>query len=177
MVCDDTPTPAEVHDGAPESAGLFLMADLITVDRSGWPPGPWDGEPFDRQEWVDPDTGLGCLVRRGPLGAWCGYVAVNDTHPWYEVDHTIPAGLVGVHGGLTYSGPCRPEVGICHTPAPGDTDRVWWFGFDCAHFGDIVPRLLVAADGLDFAHARYRTVDYARAECTCLARQLAEHAC
>lgn len=28
---------------------------------------------------------------------------------------------------------------ICHVPEPGRPDNVWWFGFDCAHSGDLCP--------------------------------------
>jgi hypothetical protein len=88
--------------------------------------GPWDQEP-DRDLWKH--AGLACLVNRGPMGAWCGYVAVPPGHPahrkhYNEVD-------VEVHGGLTYSEECQGV--ICHTPKPGEPDDVWWLGFDCGH--------------------------------------------
>lgn len=35
---------------------------------------------------------------------------------------------LAVHGGLTYSDRCHDD--ICHVPAPGEPDDVWWFGFD-----------------------------------------------
>lgn len=28
---------------------------------------------------------------------------------------------------------------ICHKVEPGETDDVWWLGFDCAHLGDFSP--------------------------------------
>lgn len=49
-------------------------------DKTLWGDGPWQTEP-DRKEWIDPATGLTCLIVRGPVGALCGYVGVPDTHP------------------------------------------------------------------------------------------------
>ena len=55
------------------------MTDIKTasfVDKSAWDRGPWDDEP-DRVEWRVPELPqLACLVVRGPLGSWCGYVGV-----------------------------------------------------------------------------------------------------
>jgi hypothetical protein len=35
---------------------------------------------------------------------------------------------------------CAMEAhAICHVPAPGRPEHVWWFGFDCAHSGDLSP--------------------------------------
>src|SRR5690606_28176723 len=52
------------------------------TDRTGWPSGPWDGEP-DKAVWVDETTGLDCMIVRGPVGALCGYVGVKEGHPWH----------------------------------------------------------------------------------------------
>ena len=58
---------------------------------------------------------------------------------------------------------------ICHVPLPGESDDVWWFGFDCAHSGDLVPSMLAfgASIGDD-----YRSLDYVIDECSDLAKQL-----
>lgn len=45
------------------------------VDKSGWARGVWDSEP-DKIQWQDAETGLPCLIVRGPVGALCGYVGV-----------------------------------------------------------------------------------------------------
>lgn len=51
------------------------------VDRSGWPPGPWDGEP-DRAAWTDAGTGLACRIERVPgSGHLAGIVALPPGHP------------------------------------------------------------------------------------------------
>lgn len=66
-------------------------------------------------------------------------------------------------------------ISICHIPAPGEPDDVWWFGFDCAHSGDVSPgmsreyRMNIPGD-------TYRNVAYVREECRSLAEQLAKNA-
>lgn len=118
------------------------MKEWTNVDKSDWGDGPWQSEP-DKVVWVDPATDLDCMIHRGPSGALCGYVGVGPDHPWHgkkynEVD-------VDVHGGLTYANPCEESDdeadGICHVPAPGRSDDVWWLGFDCAHGFDFMPRM------------------------------------
>lgn len=145
-------------------------------DRSSWPSGPWDNEP-DKTQWPDPETGLACLaVRNGSSGAWCGYVGVPEGHPFhgkdyddiYNADHDIK-----VHGGLTFAGPCHPSDtpgrGICHIPGEGESDNVWWLGFDCAHYRDTIPSML----GLFQNEGIYRTLAYVKSQCASLARQIA----
>lgn len=106
--------------------------------RAEWGPGPWQDEP-DLVEWRHV-SGLPCLVVRGPTGAWCGYVGVPGSHPWFGHEY----GKVdehSSHGGLTFSGTCRGD--ICHVAQDGEPETVWWFGFDCAHAGDLAPGLNV----------------------------------
>jgi hypothetical protein len=138
-----------------------------TVDKSDWPRGPWNDEP-DKKQWTDEATGLPCLIHRGPSGALCGYVGVTDGHIYFRVDYG--AVDVDVHGGLTYADFCSPSDdeshGICHVPAAGEPDHVWWLGFDCAHFGDCCPEFKSSAN-----HT-YRDFDYVTAEVTRLAAQL-----
>lgn len=155
--------------------------EYTTIDRTGWPSGPWDNEP-DKVQWQDEKTGLPCLAVRNRLsGNWCGYVGLSDGHPWYGKDYNSPD--VDVHGGLTFAGMCRPgnteAVGICHVPGPGQPDHVWWFGFDCAHAWDYSPLDVKMAEerGYPFTishDASYRSLAYVRNECTKLASQLAQ---
>lgn len=182
----DTPTPESIavrewtHDGRPE------------LNRRGGtaPAGPWWDEP-DKRHWVDPSTDMDCLMLRNGFGAWCGYVAVTEGHPWFGVSYGqalcdcpeddycyehSPEAKVSVHGGLTYSDFCNESKdgeghGICHVPLSGRPGRVWWFGFDCNHAGDLAPGML--ASGIPaFEHETYRDVAYVQAECADLARQL-----
>lgn len=151
--------------------------DWTFVDKAEWGPGPWQSEP-DKRQWTDPDTGLPCLLVRGPGGHLCGYVGVPADHPWYEKDYD--AVDVEVHGGLTFADHCspgEPEHGICHIVEPGEDDRPWWLGFGCAHLGDLSPKW---ARPHERDHSdqrdRYRSAQYVANECASLARQVREAA-
>lgn len=126
-------------------------------ERKEWGPGPWDNE-VDKRQWLDLETGLPCLIVRGPMGAWCGYVGVPEGHPCFQLgydqvhgynlesdNYEGPCPDLSVHGGLTFADFCAPdgkEHGICHIVEPGENDRVWWLGFDCGHAFDLVPRMM-----------------------------------
>lgn len=117
---------------------------------------------------ADPATGYERAVYRTRIGAYCGYVRVPDSHPLYRVNYReqrtlldedgtglvegtnesimerilhdaekgiispapgeAPEAILSCHGGITYSGFLGDE-----------TEKEWWFGFDCAHLGDYVP--------------------------------------
>lgn len=129
-------------------------------------PGPWDGEP-DKAQWEH--NGVACMVRRGPMGAWCGYVGVPPGHPLYD-GHDEPA--LECHGGVTYGARCDgdEETGICHVPGPGDPDPLYWIGFDCGHSWDVVPtvdaKFRLGGDQV------YRDYGYVRQETERLADQV-----
>lgn len=144
------------------------------VDKTQWPDGEWNSEP-DKLQWQDEATGLPCLIVRNVVGALCGYVGVDSGHPWYGVSYgyqeDCPDERVSVHGGLTYSDFCmEAENGICHVPAAGEPDRVWWLGFDCAHAGDMSPAYSYL---LSLPRESYRNVAYVKAQCASLAAQIA----
>ena len=136
----------------------------LTIDRTDWPAGPWDNEP-DQSTWTDPATGLTCVALRRPRGHWCGYVGLPKTHPLHGKDD--PPEL-DVHGGISFTDHLKDQ----------DPD-LWWIGFDCCHAWDFSPSdLLYAArwGGSLFAvceTAQYRTLEYVKAECARLAKQLA----
>ena len=156
--------------------------EWTTVDKSEWGPGPWNNEP-DKVQWIDPDTGLDCLLHRNRGGAWCGYVGVGPEHPLHGVDYSADDTWgIEVHGGLTYADHCAEtddeSHGICHIPAPGMPDPVWWFGFDCAHLYDRSPasdaRLRAAGwRGMVEDDETYRDRSYVENEVRSLAKQLA----
>jgi hypothetical protein len=178
-----------------------ILHEYRTVDKSEWGDGPWQAEP-DKVQWIDEATGLDCLIVRGPAGAWCGYVGLPPGHPWHGVDYgqcTLgeqcpnagdeypscyehePQGLTEVHGGLTFAAYCQEgaeEHGVCHIPAEGRPDRVWWLGFDCAHSGDLCPKydkyFKDRGIGHEPGYETYRDRDYVRREVTALAAQLSE---
>lgn len=135
------------------------------VDRSKFHRGEWDDEP-DKLQWKDEKTGLTCLIVRNSMGALCGYVGVQKGHRFYEKDYNdVPA---NVHGGLTYSDHCDTDGAICHVPAPGEPDDIWWLGFDCSHWNDLNPSMRYCGGGI------YRNIEYVKAECSNLAQQIAE---
>jgi hypothetical protein len=153
------------------------MSDEISnwkVDKTGWREGPWLKEP-DRLEWRDDATGLPCLIVRAEItGALCGYVGVPPGHPAHKNVLTMPVEALEAHGGINYASKCSGPV--CHLPAPGEADEVWWLGFDCAHAWDYSPGL-DAMSGMRLPPGglmQYRDVEYVRREITELARQCAE---
>ncbi len=136
------------------------------------PPGPWHDEP-DRVEFEH--AGFACLLLRSGTGAWCGYVAAPPGHPWHGQQYG--AVDASVHGGLTYSERCQGR--ICHVAKPGESDDVWWLGFDCNHHLDLSAYDLIKMGGaqsrIDHPEfgwvASYRTIDYARRQTELLAEQ------
>lgn len=160
-----------------------------TIDKSSWGAGEWSAEP-DKVQWIDAATGLDCLAVRHPtLGHWCGYVGVMEGHPLYQIGYSQcpqncgewwcehrPEALMSVHGGLTYSDTCQEgdeSRAVCHVPASGRPDHVWWFGFDCAHSDDYSPGLSAKIGHVRFREEVYRTLEYVKRECADLAGQLA----
>lgn len=145
------------------------------IDKSDWPHGEWMDEP-DKVHWVH--NGLDCLiVRSRSSGGLCGYVGVPKSHKYYEMDYNDvydqPDCKVECHGGLTFSGPCRPvenEQGLCHPKEGAANEKVWWLGFDCAHAWDVSPM-----DDWSFAQdSMYRHLAYVKLEVEYLADQLSE---
>lgn len=152
--------------------------------------------------------GLRCVVIMTPMGHRCGYVGLPKGHPLYGVDYNtktkalsaksmpdVPTKKIGVgqmlkamlgeyneesispemffsvHGGITYSG------GGEQSKYPVESD-LWWFGFDCAHFGDgkdlsVVSESMRAIKTMYPTHGVLRTTEYCVKECESLAEQLA----
>lgn len=147
--------------------------------------GPWVSEP-DKAQWVDPATGLDCLiVRAAATGALCGYVGVPPGHPLHGAHSDDPrVEDLAVHGGITFTGRCQEGAedgyGICHVPEPGRPADVWWLGFDCGHAFDLSPTISYGIDwmlGVPLRPAildvHYRTFEWVQAEVRSLAAQIA----
>ncbi len=135
------------------------------IDKSKWGDGPWQHEP-DRKEWTH--AGFACLIVRGGLhGALCGYVGVPPGHPWHgkKYDEVV----ADCHGGLTYANHCRGAV--CHVPAPGEPEDLYWLGFDHAHAWDLSPAY-PSRYGLDSDEV-YRDMEYVTEGVESLAQQAA----
>lgn len=130
------------------------------TDRGGlYLKGTWSREP-DKLRFSHVE--LPCLIRRGPLWQWCGYVDLPPKHPWHGKEYDdIDA---EVHGGLTYA---------------QSHGRRWRIGFDCAHCWDLLPtdadpriKAFYAAMKAIGGHATtYKTVAFATAETKRLAVQ------
>ena len=151
------------------------LGDHFLFDKASWGDGPWQDEP-DRVEWRH--AGLPCLANRAHMGHWCGYVAVPPGHPYHSKDTDDVEAQV--HGGLTYASLC--DGAICHVPAPGEPDDVWWFGWDAAHAFDLVPSMAALRSAMvddDLPRLPpgfedvYRDLAYVQAETNRLAEQLA----
>lgn len=158
--------------------------------------GDWDSEPdnFDFEH-----AGYKCALRRNSGGAWCGYVGIDKLHPWYGKEYgdkvAVPEAIlkrnidldkigvinlfcanledvsngeieivlaVDVHGGITYS----------NDGVRGAEEGLWWFGFDCAHSGDLCPKYDSSFD----RHGIYRDMNYAKRECQSMAEQISAFA-
>jgi hypothetical protein len=141
-----------------------------TLDKTNWGAGPWQDEP-DKIQYEDADTGLPCLITRSPhMGNLCGYVGIAEGHPFFGVEYT-DIDLVA-HGDVNFSSFCQTDGSeaqrVCHVPGPGEPDRVWWFGFDCAHAGsDMMPAIPTPRHW-----GTYRDLPYVREQIKSLAAQL-----
>lgn len=102
--------------------------------RIEWGPGPWKKEPLRKEFRAH---GFDCLIIRAPLGHLCGYVGLPPDHPLYGKHYDELPDEIDVHGGVTYGEECGGH--ICHRPAPGESDHLFWVGFDCAHYNDLSP--------------------------------------
>jgi hypothetical protein len=122
-----------------------------------------------RHRFTDDATGYECVVLEVPW--FCGYVRLPDHHPWHDKGYGSdlcghdgcyqhsPESQIDVHGGITFDG--RPH---------GET-KGFWYGFDCAHAGDFVDYEI---PGLSPRDGHHWTVDEVKAECSRLAKQLAD---
>lgn len=108
-------------------------------------------------------AGYHAIIKRQEMGHLCGYIGVPKTHKRYGLAYDDVDVLV--HGGLTFS-----ESG----EQMGWDEDLWYFGFDCAHSGDLVPELNKYRSDSFSSQDVYRTVDYVHAELDSLFAQLQE---
>lgn len=122
---------------------------------------PWKNEPdelhgeFCGIEWR--------IKRNAEMGNLCGYAKLPLSHDLYDVHYDNPKVVnIEVHGGLTYS-----QV--------DSTDNRMEYGFDCAHFMDLVPGMAKILPNYLENHSddTYRDIDYVKNECQKLCWQLA----
>ena len=155
-------------------------------------PGIWDDEP-DELNWEH--AGVAChLSRCKPSGHLCGYVGVPASHPYHgkhyddkvhfenieekkidiEKVGIMTAFCASIHADvdndlLSISLILEAHGGITFADKIKDLDETkWWFGFDCAHNGDLSPYYSGS-----FRQGTYRDIEYVKAETNRLAEQLA----
>lgn len=163
--------------------------------------GPWSAE-ADKVSWIDPDSGLACIMRRRSDGALSGYVGVGPDHPLAGVgEEALPHDPpIVVHGGVNYASPCNErephEISVCHIRVPRPAmrasseplhppfdartmvalamlpEQLWWFGFSCNQPYDLIPKARHVRP-LGLENGRvYRDERYVVRETTNLAAQL-----
>ena len=118
--------------------------------------------------------GFPCVIKRiEGSGHWCGYVGVpkhsrlNEKNYYYSSGSELGLSKleeainnIDVHGGLTFAGKLKEKEG----------DSTYYFGFDCAHSGDLVEYYFDYPKFL--SNIFYRNKDYVIEECKKLALQL-----
>jgi hypothetical protein len=161
------------------------------------------------KDWVT-KAGLRAVVIMSSMGHHCGYVGVPSGHPLHGTKYNEPtAALIppndgepvgkrgaisvmcaafnpelmqapemvfDVHGGLTYSG------GSADYPAV--SDGLWWFGYDCGHYGDSKSPEACQRSREKYPNdpilwdseydGTFRDLPYCVRECESLARQIVE---
>jgi len=114
------------------------------------------------------EQGLKCVILRGPMLQWNGFVGIPESHPLYGYNYFqkrkkegAPEELLEVYGGITYSADSLPDF------LP---DGLWYFGFDCGHAHDYLPLILLTDRDL----TDYKTRAFVESETRRLARRLKE---
>lgn len=85
--------------------------------------------------------GFRCVIIGQRIGHRCGYVEIPTDHKYYGEDYDDID--IDVHGGWTYS-----EYTYNNYPAEA-SDKSWWIGFDCGHWGDSKDLELIKSFGDD----------------------------
>lgn len=87
-----------------------------------------NGNKFNVEKQWQTNSGLQSVVVMTEMGHRCGYVGVNEKSNLFGLNYFDLENTINVHGGLTYSGKSDNNYPI--------ESKLWWFGFDCAHYGD-----------------------------------------
>lgn len=119
------------------------------------PPGPWRDEQPTPIEFTIGD--FSCVIMRiRDMGHLCGYIFLPEEHPAFPARSVLENELK-CHGGITYN-----------RAAKGGQ----WFGFNCAHAGDLVPAYFNGTGRWHAPGDTYRDLSFVRAELESLAAQL-----
>lgn len=121
--------------------------------------------------------GYRCLVVVNRMCLRCGYVGVPDNHPDYKKSYMDVEEKYTVHGGLTFSDKIK-YIGA-------EPDDLWYFGFDCGHYGDkyaiedavkygmyISPHTVKVFGEINKTAIIECSKDYVKEQCKLLAEQL-----
>lgn len=101
------------------------------------------------------------IIRSKEFGNLNGYVGVKRSHPYYGMHYDGKPCNMRVHGGLTFSGKgFLPEM----------KKGLWYFGFDTAHYFDLMPRM----SHFNIGGGTYRNIEYVTNEVNSLYEQLRE---
>jgi hypothetical protein len=135
----------------------------VNIDKSKWLEGEWTTEP-DRENFKTDEGFDAAIIRHPSLGHLCGYVGVPQRHPLYGRSYDEVYDLIDpeVHGGLTYADQGNEAV--------GEDLAAWYFGFDCAHSGDLSPGMMKYGDHSD---EQYRSFVFVKRQIAVLSKQLA----
>lgn len=117
------------------------------------------------KEWIDKPTGYQCIIWRDDKTLHlCGYVGVPKNHPCYEHRDffTPPLSDIEVHGGITFSNYFKSKK----------YQNFWFIGFDCAHYGDIMPGLIEHFPSHNRSKSMYRDKSYVKQNINLLLKQL-----
>ncbi len=110
-------------------------------------------------------------ARHPELGTWNGYIGVPEGHPLFGASYRD----IEVHGGLTYAGDRVPAGMSNGSPAEVFAGH-WWFGFDCAHAGDLIPQIEELREPLSLGPPHegdtFKDADWVLVELQSLAYQL-----
>lgn len=135
---------------------------LEGMDKESWGAGPWTYEP---DSYYTEYYGFPCYAQRHTsTGGWCGYIEIDQDHPWYGDDYadmrTAAGDYVGVHGGITFAD--------WHV----DLASGFLVGFDCAHGGDYAPASEARSRrSRGQLYGQYRALQYVLNEIKGLAQQ------
>ena len=126
---------------------------------------------------------LRCVVVFTRMGHRCGYVGVPKEHILYGKSYSDILEDLDVHGGITYS------EGNNNYPVITN-DKLWWFGFDLAHYMDgkdldlalkyelldesTYLKLKEIENMYPISETTVKSLDYCINECKSLAKQLSE---
>lgn len=106
------------------------------------------------EEWeIEPDyheESRILMLRHTEFLSWCGYVGVPEGHLLYRVDYCRIHPTV--HGGLTFSGFWPNKR------SRNPYSRLWWFGFDCGHWNDLMPGMFLMEAAMQQAYKGFNGV-------------------